>query len=79
MVCVCAGNISIMQNDNIFVEIVSKFAIPALDINNDLKDIMKLYVSNKTTYDSSKTENEFTTDLAQVYQYINYRRATFGI
>jgi hypothetical protein len=76
---VCAGNISIMQNDNIFVEIVSKFAIPALDINNDLKDIMKLYVSNKTTYDSSKTENEFTTDLVQVYQYINYRRATFGI
>ena len=77
---VCAGNIAILPNNQISAEIISKFVTPALDINNNLEDIMKLYVSNKTTYNSADSkQNKSTTDLAQVYQYINYRRATFGI
>lgn len=75
---VCAGVMNVLDGNNISLEIISKYVIPALDINKGLKDIMKLNVSHKVKYNSANTDETFTTDLSQIYQYINYRRATFG-
>ena len=80
---VCAGNLAVLPNNQISFETIAKFAVPALDINKDLQDIMKLYVSSKVKYQSNedkiKQQSEISSDLSQIYQYINYRRATFGI
>lgn len=76
---VCAGVVNVLDGNNISAEIISKYVVPALDINKGLKDVMKLNISNKTKYNSTGEGETFTTDLSQVYQYINYRRATFGV
>jgi hypothetical protein len=75
---VCAGVVNILNDSEMSIEIISKYAVPALDINKELKDVMKLSIAHKVKYNSAGENQTFTTDLSQIYQYINYRRATFG-
>ena len=76
---VCAGKLLFLKDGEFSFETMTKFAIPALDINSDLKEVMKLYISSKEKYNSSTKEGDISTNLSQIYQYINYRRATYGI
>ena len=72
----CYGSVDI-ANEKANVEILAKFAVPALDINNSLKDIMKLYISTKIKTDGEKCE--ITNDFSQINQYTSYRKATFAL
>lgn len=72
----CTGIITV-ENDQLSCDIVSKFVVPALNINNNLTDVMKLYILHQVKYTNG--EYSYTTDLSHIYQYMNYRRATFGI
>ena len=73
---VCYGNLTIGEQNKSTIEIIAKFAIPALDINKGLKEVMKLYISSKI----KKTDEacEITNDLSQINKYTSYRRTTFS-
>ena len=76
---VCYGNVTIndtTSENKATVEVIAKFAIPALDINNGLKEIMKLYISSKIKQEGETCE--ITNDLSQVNKYTSYRRTTFS-
>jgi len=77
---VCYGNVTIgdvtSEGNKTTVEVIAKFAIPALDINNGLKEIMKLYISSKIKQEGENCE--ITNDLSQVNKYTSHRRTTFS-
>ena len=78
---VCYGNVTIFEankaeTNRALIEVIAKFAIPALDINKSLNDVMKLYISSKIKQDSEKCE--ITNDFSQINQYTSYRKTTFS-
>ena len=72
----CYGNVTVGNNSKAAVEIIAKFALPALDINNGLKDIMKLYISSKIKQEGETCE--ITNDFSQINKYTSYRKTTFS-
>ncbi len=72
----CYGNVTIGDGNLATVEIIAKFAIPALDINNNLKDIMKLYISSKVKQEGETCN--IVNDFSQINKYTSYRKTTFS-